>query len=84
MYLVVGIAYNVKFRGATGAEAIPNMGFWRQLPGLVKVCKVVAQHAPWLSASPPLPPPQDGVTYSVEKANSFMGKGSSGNPYESI
>jgi len=35
-YLGGGIAFNKYKMGLTGVEAVPNIGFWRQVPGLVK------------------------------------------------
>jgi len=35
-YLGIGIAYNWKQHGLQGVEAVPNLAFWRELPGLVK------------------------------------------------
>lgn len=34
-YLTLGIVYNYFVQGTRGAEIIPNIEFWRQLPGLV-------------------------------------------------
>jgi len=36
MYFGGGIAYKYKRKGTTGIESIPNIDFWRTLPGLVK------------------------------------------------
>ena len=36
VYLVGGILFNKYKRGLSGSELIPNIGFWRDLPGLVK------------------------------------------------
>lgn len=36
IYSVLGLAYNVKYKGKNGIEAFPNIGFWREFPGLVK------------------------------------------------
>lgn len=35
-YLSLGIVWNVKRKGTSGIESIPNIGFWRDLPSLVK------------------------------------------------
>jgi len=35
-YLAMGILYNTKRRGTSGVESIPNIEFWRALPGLCK------------------------------------------------
>lgn len=34
-YLVGGVTYNVRFGEKQGLDAVPNAGFWRDLPGLV-------------------------------------------------
>lgn len=34
-YCTLGIVYNHFVRGTRGAELIPNIDFWRQLPGLM-------------------------------------------------
>ena len=36
LYLCIGIGINKYKYGMQGIEAIPNISFWRQLPGLVK------------------------------------------------
>lgn len=36
-YLTIGIVVNLFVLGARGAEVIPNIQFWRSLPGLVMV-----------------------------------------------
>lgn len=36
LYLSIGIFYNFKKLGVTGIEAIPNVDFWRDVPGLTK------------------------------------------------
>lgn len=36
-YLVLGICTKKFLMGATGIEVIPNLGFWMDLPNLVKV-----------------------------------------------
>ena len=36
LYLGIGIGYNYKKMGLRGVEAVPNISFWRQVPGLVK------------------------------------------------
>ena len=36
VYFVGGILFNKYRRGMTGTEVIPNIGFWRDLPGLVR------------------------------------------------
>ena len=36
LYLGVGIGVNRNKFGLRGVEAIPNIDFWRQLPGLIK------------------------------------------------
>jgi len=36
LYLGIGIGFNKYKMGLTGIEAVPNIGFWRQVPGLVK------------------------------------------------
>eukprot|EP00479_Gromia_sphaerica_P009012 TRINITY_DN3663_c0_g1_i2.p1 TRINITY_DN3663_c0_g1~~TRINITY_DN3663_c0_g1_i2.p1 ORF type:complete len:143 (-),score=40.68 TRINITY_DN3663_c0_g1_i2:310-708(-) len=36
LYIVVGFLYKTRSKGTSGAESIPNIEFWRQLPGLVK------------------------------------------------
>eukprot|EP00033_Pygsuia_biforma_P000299 GCRY01000366.1.p1 GENE.GCRY01000366.1~~GCRY01000366.1.p1 ORF type:complete len:290 (+),score=34.37 GCRY01000366.1:107-871(+) len=36
VYLVVGSVINLKVRGHSGAEILPNWGFWSDLPALVK------------------------------------------------
>ena len=37
LYVAIGVAYNYKFKGQTGVEMVPNIEFWRSLPGLLKV-----------------------------------------------
>lgn len=37
-YCTLGVFYNHFMRGARGMELIPNLDFWRGLPGLVLVC----------------------------------------------
>ena len=37
IYIVGGIAVNKVRKGATGIEMFPNIAFWRDFPGLVKV-----------------------------------------------
>jgi len=36
LYVVIGMAYNYKFRELRGAEMVPNVDFWRGLPSLIK------------------------------------------------
>jgi len=36
VYCAGGITYNIKVKGASGAESVPNIAFWQKLPGLVK------------------------------------------------
>jgi hypothetical protein len=36
VYLIGGVVYNMRFKGANGLEAIPNISFWRDLPSLIK------------------------------------------------
>ncbi|MES1916707.1 MAG: hypothetical protein MHM6MM_008504 [Cercozoa sp. M6MM] len=36
VYCLAGAAYKAKRHGARGVEAVPNIDFWRDLPGLVK------------------------------------------------
>jgi len=36
LYVAIGVAYNYKFKGQTGVEMIPNLQFWKALPGLIK------------------------------------------------
>jgi len=36
VYIVAGCVYQRKKKGASGVESIPNIEFWRGLPGLVK------------------------------------------------
>ena len=36
VYLGGGIAYNYKYNELTGVEAVPQIEYWQQLPGLVK------------------------------------------------
>lgn len=43
-YLALGIAVNFFILGARGIEMIPNLGFWRDLPGLVKDGVVFVQN----------------------------------------
>lgn len=38
-YLVLGICTKKFLMGATGIEVIPNLGFWSDIPNLVKVSK---------------------------------------------
>lgn len=35
IYVIGGFAYNNKYKGKNGVEALPNLEFWRQFPGLV-------------------------------------------------
>lgn len=44
VYFVGGIAILYFMRGARGLEAIPNIDFWRGLPGLVKVSVLSSFH----------------------------------------
>ncbi|KAI8481830.1 melatonin receptor [Branchiostoma belcheri] len=37
VYLIAGVLYMSFVKNATGMERIPNIGFWRDLPALVKV-----------------------------------------------
>lgn len=50
VYLVGGTAYNIKTKGLSGAQALPHIEFWRELPGLVVVsaCPAsrIVSHAP--------------------------------------
>nr|QBK87066.1 MAG: autophagy-related protein 27 [Marseillevirus LCMAC103] len=42
-YCIAGAAYKIRAKGASGAEAIPHVEFWRGLPGLVRDgCSTVA------------------------------------------
>jgi len=46
LYLGVGIGWNIKQHGLRGAEAIPHLDFWKELPGLVKEgCEVTKNWA---------------------------------------
>jgi len=36
IYFIAGFIYGWKVKGQTGGEACPNIGFWRNLPGLMK------------------------------------------------
>lgn len=36
-YFLVGVTVNAVYLGARGMEMIPNLDFWRSLPGLVRV-----------------------------------------------
>jgi cation-dependent mannose-6-phosphate receptor len=36
LYLAVGAAYKYKQHGARGADMVPNIDFWRELPSLMK------------------------------------------------
>jgi len=36
VYFIAGFIYGWKVKGQTGTEACPNIGFWRDLPGLIK------------------------------------------------
>jgi len=36
LYVVIGMAYNFKFRELRGVEMVPNVDFWRGLPSLIK------------------------------------------------
>lgn len=36
-YFLVGVTVNALYLGARGVEMIPNLDFWRSLPGLVRV-----------------------------------------------
>lgn len=40
-YLVLGVFTKKFLMGATGIEVIPNLGFWSDLPNLVKVIKIL-------------------------------------------
>lgn len=34
--MAIGYAYMYRFKEARGVEAVPNIAFWRELPGLLK------------------------------------------------
>lgn len=36
LYVVIGMAYNFQFKQLRGVEMVPNVDFWRGLPGLIK------------------------------------------------
>ena len=36
LYVGIGMLYNFKRHNATGMDLVPNIGFWRELPGLMK------------------------------------------------
>jgi len=36
VYFIAGFIYGWKVKGQSGTEACPNIGFWRNLPGLIK------------------------------------------------
>ena len=38
VYFIVGATVNYVYRGARGAEVIPNYALWKDLPFLIKVC----------------------------------------------
>ncbi len=37
VYIIGGVLYNKFAKGAKGVELIPNIEFWKELPGLVRV-----------------------------------------------
>ena len=37
VYLIGGVLFNNFARGASGAELVPNVSFWKEFPILVKV-----------------------------------------------
>jgi hypothetical protein len=37
VYLIGGLLYNKFAKGASGVEMVPNVDFWKTLPGLAKV-----------------------------------------------
>ena len=46
LYFAGGFAYNYKYKELTGAEAVPQIEYWRELPGLVKEgCHFSYDHA---------------------------------------
>ena len=47
VYFIAGILINHYARGMTGAEMVPNVGFWKELPFLVKV-SIQSNIAEWI------------------------------------
>lgn len=50
LYLLIGTAYNYKYREITGKEALPHIDFWREFPeyvneGIVTTIRVVGEIA---------------------------------------
>ena len=55
VYIAGGIAYKGGYQGARGVEMIPNLDFWKSLPGYVKVQTSNHVLSPLPGCSSPLP-----------------------------
>ena len=78
LYIAIGMVCMYKLKGQTGVEAVPNIQFWRDLPGLLKVWTPTSIHVfksiavsvltwRYVRGRLAIPATQDGVVFSGQK-----------------